>query len=120
MTNILGLVSFTFMLAVGQVLFKRVGMSISGVPISEALLVILRQPLFYASLLIYGLATLLWIWILSRVPLSQAYPWVALTIFLVAFFGWWFFGERPSPVFWLGLVLVMIGVVITQYSAGNR
>ena len=78
MKNILGLASVTLMLAVGQALFKQVAMSIRGMPISEALLVILRQPLFYVSLLIYGLATLLWIWILSRVPLSQAYPWVAL------------------------------------------
>jgi len=120
MRNILGLASVTLMLAVGQALFKQVGMSIRGVPISEALLVVLRQPLFYVSLLIYGLATLLWIWILSRVPLSQAYPWVALTIFVVALFGWWFFGERPSPAFWLGLALVMMGVVITQYGAGSR
>jgi drug/metabolite transporter (DMT)-like permease len=120
MTNFFGLASVTLMLAVGQALFKQVGVSIRGVPIHEALLVVLRQPLFYVSLLIYGCATLLWIWILSRVPLSQAYPWVALTIFLVAIFGWCFFGERPSPAFWFGLVLVMIGVVITQYSSGSR
>lgn len=119
MTNILGLASVTFMLAVGQALFKQIGVSIRGVPIPEASVLVLRQPLFYVSLLIYGFATLLWIWILSRVPLSQAYPWVALTIFLVAIFGWWFFRERPSPAFWLGLLFVMVGVVITQYSSGR-
>lgn len=120
MTNILGLASVTLMLAIGQTLFKQLGMSIRGIPVQEALWAVLRQPLFYLSLLIYGCATLLWIWILSRVPLSQAYPWVALTIFLVAIFGWRVFGERPSPAFWLGLVLVTIGVVMTQYGSGSR
>jgi len=120
MTNVLGLATVTLMLAIGQVLFKRVGVAIRGVPISSALSIVLRQPTFYVSLLLYGLATLLWIWILSRVPLSQAYPWVAMTIVLVSLCGWWLFGERPSPAFWLGLVLITIGLVITQFSAGSR
>ena len=120
MTNFLGLATVTLMLAIGQVLFKQVGISIRGVPAFQAAIMVLRQPLFYISLLIYGAATILWIWILSRVPLSQAYPWVAMTIFLVAILGWWLFGERPSPVFWLGLAMVVIGVAITQFAAGSR
>ena len=47
MTNTIGLASVTLMLAIGQAFFKQVGMSIRGVPIPEAFLVVLRQPLFY-------------------------------------------------------------------------
>lgn len=40
-------------------------------------------PAFHASLALYGVATLLWVFALSRVPLSQAYPWMAATTVLV-------------------------------------
>ena len=75
------------------------------------------QPLLYAALALYGVATLLWIWILARVPLSQAYPWVAVGAFIVPLLGWWLFGERPAPIFWLGVLLIVGGVAVTQYGS---
>lgn len=117
MINFAGLITVTLMLAAGQVLFKRVGLSIRGTPIVAGLSSLLHQPLLYLALLLYGLATVLWIWILSRVPLSQAYPWVAVSAVFVTFLGWWLYGERPAPIFWLGMVLVAAGVVLTQYGS---
>lgn len=117
MINYIGLAAVTLILAAGQFLFKRIGLSIHGVPIAAGLLSILRQPLLYAALLLYGVATILWIWILSRVPLSQAYPWVAAGVVVVVFLGWWFYGERPSPIFWLGLAFVAVGIALTQYGS---
>ena len=117
MINMLSLGAFTIMLATGQVLFKQIGLSIRGMPASVALLTVMREPLLYVSLLFYGAATLLWIWILSRVPLSQAYPWVAVTVLVVTLLGWWLYSERPSPIFWLGLGFVLVGVVLTQYGS---
>jgi drug/metabolite transporter (DMT)-like permease len=120
MTNTLSLACFTLMLAAGQLLFKRVGMVMSGLPPAAALLLLLRQPLLYAALTLYGAATLLWIWILSRVPLSQAYPWVALGVFIVPLLGWWVYGERVTPIFWLGVVAIVGGVVLTQIGSQGR
>jgi drug/metabolite transporter (DMT)-like permease len=119
MINQLSLVVFALMLALGQLLFKRIGLSIHGAPVVSGLLSILLQPVLYAALALYGLATVLWIWILSRVPLTQAYPWVAVTVVIVVLLGWWIYHERPSPIFWLGLALVAIGVVLTQYGSQN-
>src|SRR5438094_593775 len=103
MINALSLGAFTLMLATGQVLFKQIGLSIRGLPVTVALWTLLGEPLLYISLFFYGAATILWIWILSRVPLTQAYPWVAVTVLVVSLLGWWLYGERPSPIFWLGL-----------------
>ena len=114
MINMLSLGAFTIMLATGQVLFKQIGLSIRGMPASVALLTVMREPLLYVS---HGAATLLWIWILSRVPLSQAYSWVAVTVLVVTLLGWWLYSERPSPIFWLGLGFVLVGVVLTQYGS---
>ena len=114
--NIASLAAFTLILAAGQVLFKKVGLAITGLPPAEALLGVLRDPVLYAALVFYGLATLLWIWILSRVPLSQAYPWVAVGIAVVPLLGWYFFGERITPVFWIGLALIVVGIMLVQYG----
>ena len=113
MINVLSLATFSLMLAAGQVLFKRVGLSIGN----SGLVSMLFDPLLYAALALYGIATILWVWILSRVPLSQAYPWVGATVVIVVLLGWWLFGERPSPIFWLGLALVTVGVFLTQYGS---
>jgi multidrug transporter EmrE-like cation transporter len=111
---------FTVMLAGGQVLFKHVGLVLQGRSGASAFLVILRAPSLYAALALYGLATLLWIWILSRVPLSQAYPWVAAGMVIVPLLGWLVFGERLSPGFWLGVALILAGIAITQAGPAGR
>jgi multidrug transporter EmrE-like cation transporter len=69
------------------------------------------------ALSLYALATFLWIWILLRVPLSQAYPWVAIGIVIVPLLGWYIFGERIKATFWLGVLLIVFGVIVTQLSS---
>ncbi|MDE2006223.1 MAG: EamA family transporter [Rhodospirillales bacterium] len=106
----LSLSLFTVMLAAGQVLFKTVGLALRR----EGVVAILRAPSLYAALVLYGAATLLWIWILSRVPLTRAYPWVSLGAILVPLAGWWWFGEGVTPRFWLGVGLIVAGMALTQ------
>ncbi len=113
----LSLSVFTLMLAFGQVMFKRVGLTLQGHGGAEALLLVVREPMLYLALVFYGGATLLWIWILSRVTLSQAYPWVALGMVVVPLLGWLMFGERVAPLFWLGVLLIIAGFGLTQYGA---
>jgi len=108
---------FTVMLACGQVMFKRVGLTLQGHSGLEAILLVVREPSLYAALVIYGTATLLWIWILSRVMLIQAYPWVAAGLVIVPLLGWFVFGERVTPIFWLGVAFIVVGVGLTQYAA---
>jgi len=114
-----GLAVFTVMLACGQVMFKRVGLTLQGHSGLEAILLVMRDPWLYAALATYGTATLLWIWILSRVTLIQAYPWVAVGMVIVPLLGWLVFGERVAPLFWLGVVLIIVGFGLTQYAAAT-
>jgi drug/metabolite transporter (DMT)-like permease len=71
-------------------------------------------------LTLYGLSTLLWIWLLSRIPLSQAYPWVAIASVIVPLLAWYFYNERMAPVFWVGVTLMLAGLLLTQYGSGNH
>src|SRR5271165_2850295 len=115
--DFLSLVIFTTALAVGQVMFKQVGLGIRGRPLVGGVLYLLGSRTFYIVVLIYVLSTFLWIWILSRVPLSQAYPWVAIGMAIVPLLGWYVFGERVEPLFWLGVSLILAGVIVTQYAS---
>lgn len=115
--NTSSLAIFTIMLACGQVMFKRVGLALQGHSGMDAIMPVLREPSLYVALIIYGAATLLWIWILSRVTLIQAYPWVAVGMVIVPLLGWVVFGERVAPVFWLGVLFIVVGIGLTQYGS---
>lgn len=115
MINTIALLGFTLLLAAGQLLFKKVGLELrGGGALSDGALRVLKQPTLYAALTLYGVATLLWIWILSRVPLSRAYPYVALGVAFVPLASMMMFGERVRPVFWVGVALIGIGIMVTQ------
>ena len=107
---------FTVILACGQVMFKRVGLTLQGHSGLEGVLLVLREPSLYAALITYGAATLLWIWILSRVTLIQAYPWVSVGMVIVPLLGWFVYGERVAPIFWLGVAFIVAGIGLTQYA----
>jgi multidrug transporter EmrE-like cation transporter len=115
--NLLSLGIFVTTLAIGQVMFKRVGLAIRGRPLLDSVLYLLGSRTLYIVLSIYAVSTFLWIWILSRIPLSQAYPWVAIGMAIVPLLGWYVFGERVEPLFWLGISLILAGVIITQYAS---
>lgn len=119
MADIAWLVLFTGMLSVGQLLFKRVGLLMHGRPLQEGVWLVLASPALYLSLALYALATALWIWILSRIPLSQAYPWVGVGVVLVPLLARVFYGEKVTLTFWVGALLVAVGIVVTQYGAGE-
>jgi len=117
--NTLWLLLFSVMLAGGQLLFKRAAQAITGLPVQRLLPVLAATPAMWAAVTLYGGATLLWVWILSRVPLSQAHPWVALGVVVVPLAAVLVFGETVRPVFWLGAALIVAGIVLTQVGSGG-
>ena len=119
-TNTLWLIVFSFLLAGGQLLFKRAALEIVGLPLSRLLPALAINPAMIAAMLLYAGSTILWVWILSRVPLSQAYPWVALGAIIVPLAATLLFGEVVTPVFWLGAILVGAGILCTQIGSGGR
>lgn len=117
-TNVTLLVFCTFLVAGGQLLFKSAGLAIHGKELLAGLTALLQSPTLYLAAALYGAATFLWVWLLSRVPLSVAYPWMGLTMALVPLAAVLLYGEMVRPIFWAGLVLIAVGVMMTQYGAG--
>ena len=90
-------------LAVGQLLFKSTAIRVGGLPFAAMVSKIAFVPSFYAACLLYAAAAMLWVWILTKLPLSTAYPFVGLSFVMVALAGWCFLGETPSMRGWIAL-----------------
>ena len=117
MLNYVALGIFAAVLAAGQVLFKFSAAAFKSKSVAQGFVELAQTPTFYAAVTLYGAATLLWVWILSRVPLSQAYPWVALATSAVPILAVVVFDERFDSTYWLGVALVVMGVFLTQHAS---
>lgn len=116
---VMGLLVLTpVMVALGQVMFKVTGARLASQP-ALPFHAIATSPIFIGALVIYGLATLVWIYVLKSVPLSYAYTFMALTFVIVpALAGFWL-NEPIPPRFYLGAGLIVAGLVTVWSSAGQ-
>lgn len=75
---------------------------------------LLLNPIFMVGLLLYGSGTLLWMRVIATEPLSVGYPILLSIAFIAVTLGAViFFQESISPVKLLGMVIIVVGVVIT-------
>jgi undecaprenyl phosphate-alpha-L-ara4N flippase subunit ArnE len=72
----------------------------------------LAQPYLPLALLIYALALFLWLEVLSKTPLSIAYPVLAITYVLVPLFSQFAFNEQLKPSQFVGMFLILAGVAL--------
>ena len=116
--QILQLVSFACLMSLGQILFKKTAMSISALNSNEAMglvegiLKALTIPWLYCALAVYGCATIFWLYLLQRIPLSLAYPFSALAMVIIPIMAFLLFNETLSLSYWGGMFLILIGLYI--------
>ncbi|WP_340570048.1 EamA family transporter [Stenotrophomonas sp. G106K1] len=99
------------MLACGQVLFKQASAHLSFARPASFL-----SGTFIIALFIYGAATLLWLAVLARVPLSLAFPFYGLSFLLVPAFALLLLHEPIRPQTWMGGAVILVGVVISSWG----
>ena len=64
------------------------------------------------SLLLLGVAMLLWLWVLRRVPVSVAYPMLSINFVLVALAARLIWQESYTLRQWLGTLAIVAGVAL--------
>ena len=101
------------LLSVGQILFKRAAESID-ITTHGWLQGLLFNPWLLSGLMIYVGATALWLYVLRILPLSVAYPFVALAFFLVPLLSWYFLDEQIGWNTLMGATLIFAGVWISN------
>jgi multidrug transporter EmrE-like cation transporter len=99
--------------AFGQVLLKYAMIKHGAIDFSlPGLFRLLTEPRLILALSIYAAALLMWLHVLSKVPLSTAYPMLAITYAIVPLLSMAFFGERIQQPQMIGICLVLAGVTL--------
>ncbi len=99
-------------IACGQILFK---MAARGAVGGSGAIVDLFNPWLFAALVVYGFATLLWVWVLKTVPLNVAYPFMGFAFVAVPLLGALVLHE---PLDWrhlAGGALIAAGVAVASW-----
>ncbi len=111
MINVL-LVGFNILLLVaGQTLWKT-GIAHHPIRGISGAFFALFTPYIFSGVVLYGLATVVWIYLISRLPISLLYPIQSLAYVLTAVIAVIFFHEHVSAVRWAGIAVIMIGVAL--------
>lgn len=69
-----------------------------------------------ATGLLYGIGAFIWVAVLQKASLSEAYPMIALSFILVPLASVLVFRDTVSPAYWLGTLLIMGGITIIGSS----
>lgn len=116
MKDIIMILSAVALGAFGQLSLKK-GMLLSGsANISFNLIKVILTPYVFLGLVLYAVAMLLWLAILSRVELSYAYPMLSLGYAFVALASWLIFNEHVSLLRFMGVFFICIGVTMIGRS----
>lgn len=107
------LVGYAAAMAGGQGLFKAAALRFpADGSWTGRLLGLAQNAYFLSAIAIYLVLTVLWVWVLTVVPLSRAYPFVALAFALTPLVGLLVFGEPADTKLLVGIGLVLCGLLL--------
>lgn len=101
-------------ISIGQLLFKRAALSISNAALWKHWVL---NGWLIAALALYGVTTLVWIFVLRHAPLHLAYPFMGLAFLIVPCLGWMFLGEPIRFPTIVGGMLILAGITIAARAA---
>lgn len=103
--------------ALAQVALKR-GMSgpavqsaLDGSDLMQKLLAVGTSPMVFAGLALYALGAVVWLLVLARIDVSQAYPFVGIGFLITLGFGVFVLGETVTLARICGMLFVAVGIV---------
>jgi drug/metabolite transporter (DMT)-like permease len=112
-----GLLVVALLLGGGQLLFKLAAdRLVVGQGFGRLAASFLTVPMA-GALLLYGVTTLLWVYLLHGLALSRAYPFIALAFAIVPLLGWLLLNEVLGAQYWIGLAVMLAGLYIVAASA---
>lgn len=83
-----------------------------GAAVATRIVTILTNPMVLLGLFFYGASAAVWLLVLQKIPVSTAYPFVALGIVLTAIAGRLVFDDPFSAAKIAGTLLIVGGVVV--------
>lgn len=97
-------------IAAGQLLFKLSAISLQR---TESFFDVRTALTIFSAFALYGVTTIAWIWVLQKIELGRIYPLMALAFVLVPVGSYMFLGERFQPQYFIGVVIIIVGIIVT-------
>lgn len=119
--NIMLILISVSLAVLGQFFLKKGMLDIGEIPLNFGTPLFLLGKVFknlklFFGFSLFGLSAVTWLVVLSRAELSFAYPMVSMGYILTLFISWKFLGEVISPMRWLGVVIICVGVFFLSRS----
>lgn len=118
-----GLILFSVALSAGAQIVLKLGMSSPAVQTAlnggtrvEAITSIATSWGVVLGLAMYGFGALLWLFVLARIDVSKAYPFVGLGFLMTMAMGYFLLAEPVTAMRLAGTVLVAVGVYLVAAS----
>jgi drug/metabolite transporter (DMT)-like permease len=73
---------------------------------------VVREPFIWAGLVLFAVSAGVWIVVLSRVSLSFAYPFAALTYVIILFFDRVILKVDVPGLRWFGVFMIVSGIIL--------
>ena len=105
------------MLKAGASSVGEISMSAGAAGLWRVGMQLAMHPGILGGLACYVVSVVAWIVALSRVDVSVAYPMLSIGYVVNALLAWWLFGEAVSLQRWLGIAVIIFGVVLVARSA---
>lgn len=103
----------------GQLLMKK-GMLVFGTfqiaQLPAMIIPMFLNPFVFFGFACFGLSSIFWLVVLSRLEISLVYPMVSVAYVIVAIFSWYFFKENLSVIRWAGIMVILLGVFLISRS----
>lgn len=96
-------------LAIGQILFK---LSATSLTQTGSFFAPKTATTLLVAMTLYATTTIAWVWVLQKVELGRVYPLMALAFVLVPLGSYFILGERFQSQYFVGVALIMIGIVV--------
>ena len=125
-TALLWLIPAMLFSTTGELFLKR-GMNEIGAfdfasvsTIAPVLIRIFTNPNIWIGFIGFGGGSIFWLSVISRVPLSLAYPMLALSYVIVVVESWIFLGEGLNPLRVAGSLVVGLGVALVGLGSAGK
>jgi multidrug transporter EmrE-like cation transporter len=124
-TELVLLILLSVLLSSGSQVLLKFGMSAPAIQAAlgsadgavQIAIAIASSPWVLLGLSCFGLSAIVWLLVLSKIPLSTAYPFVALGIAITVVAGRFLFNEPITSAKLFGVSLIIVGVMSVSLSS---
>jgi len=119
--NIILMIIVTAFLAVCQVMLKLAVQRIGSITnLREFILIqlwsIIFSKYFFAMIASLAIATIIWLFIISRAQLSLVYPLISMSYVWMMFISWRVFNEPFTINKVIGTLMICLGVIVLSWK----